>query len=62
MPENPKEWPRVRTCLYDWCPHEREDCKQCDAVLAIRRKIQYPQDEPSEVTIRREREQWTNNQ
>jgi hypothetical protein len=39
MAENINEWPRVHTCLYDWCPEKRDDCERCDAVVAILRKI-----------------------
>ena len=35
MAENPKEWPRVHTCLYDWCPRQSEECRRCDAVVKI---------------------------
>lgn len=35
MAENPKEWPRVHTCLNDWCPEPREDCKTCDKILDL---------------------------
>ncbi len=29
------EWPRVHTCLYDWCPQESEECRRCDAIVKI---------------------------
>jgi hypothetical protein len=29
------KWPRVHTCLYDWCPKQSDECARCDAVLAI---------------------------
>lgn len=35
MAENPKEWPRVHTCLLNWCPEKSERCGRCDAVLDI---------------------------
>lgn len=38
MVENTKKWPRVHTCLYNWCPEKRDDCGRCDAVLEILRK------------------------
>lgn len=28
-------WPRVHTCLYNWCPRQHEECKRCDAVCAV---------------------------
>lgn len=41
MGENPKEWPRVHTCLYNWCPRKSDKCCRCDSVLDIVRKA-YP--------------------
>lgn len=49
MAENPKEWPRCHTCLYNWCPRQSDECKRCDVVIAIitddakRRRIQWPE-------------------
>lgn len=31
------KWPRVHSCLYDWCPKRRDECRKCDAVVAILR-------------------------
>lgn len=39
MAENPKEWPRVHTCLNNWCPEQRDDCGRCDAIVDILRKF-----------------------
>lgn len=33
--ERTDEWPRVRSCLNDWCPKKSDDCKRCDAVVEI---------------------------
>lgn len=33
--ERTDQWPRVHTCLRNWCPNEHDDCKRCDAVLAL---------------------------
>lgn len=35
MSENPKEWPRVHTCLDNWCPAESDECKRCDGIVDI---------------------------
>lgn len=35
MAENPKEWPRVHTCLNDWCPEQSDDCERCNKVLSL---------------------------
>ena len=42
MSEKLDEWPRVHTCLYSWCPSQRESCKTCDAVAAIIRADKQP--------------------
>lgn len=34
MAENPAVWPRIHTCLYNWCLLQHEECARCDAVLA----------------------------
>lgn len=33
--ERTDKWPRVHTCLHDWCPKRSEECQRCDAVLEI---------------------------
>ena len=35
MAERTDEWPRCHTCLYNWCPEKSDECKRCDAVIAI---------------------------
>lgn len=35
MTESTTEWPRVHTCLHDWCPAKSKECERCDAVLEI---------------------------
>lgn len=40
MAERIDQWPRVHSCLYDWCPQKREDCDRCDAVIGAMRRMQ----------------------
>lgn len=35
--ERTDEWPRVHTCLYDWCPRQSDECARCDALVKILR-------------------------
>lgn len=35
MPERLDEWPRVHSCLYDWCPEKSDECKRCDAIAEL---------------------------
>lgn len=35
MAEKLDEWPRVHSCLYDWCPEKRDECRRCDAVAKL---------------------------
>lgn len=32
------EWPRVHTCLHDWCPKKSDECRRCDAIVKIARR------------------------
>lgn len=38
MAERTDEWPRVHTCLYNWCPKKSENCDRCDRIVAIIQK------------------------
>jgi hypothetical protein len=38
MTEKINEYPRVHTCLYDWCPARRDECQRCDRIIEIMRK------------------------
>lgn len=29
------QWPRVHSCLNDWCQEQREECQRCEAVCRI---------------------------
>lgn len=40
MSERSDQWPRVHTCMRNWCPAQSEDCKKCDEVINIIRKHQ----------------------
>lgn len=42
MAERIDQWPRVHSCLYDWCPEQREECSKCDALVGIMRKGNVP--------------------
>jgi hypothetical protein len=51
MAERFDEWPRVHTCLHNWCSQEKPECARCDAVCRVfldvnRGKRLYP-DQPS---------------
>lgn len=35
MTERIDEWPRVHTCLYNWCPKQREECNKCNQIITI---------------------------
>lgn len=35
MAESLNTWPRVHSCLYNWCPQQREECARCDAVCSV---------------------------
>lgn len=35
MSERTDEYPRIHSCLRNWCPSRWEECDRCDAVLAI---------------------------
>lgn len=39
MVERSDEWPRVHTCLYDWCPEKHDDCRRCDAIVKITEEV-----------------------
>lgn len=47
--ENPKEWPRVHTCLNNWCPEQRDECWRCDKVLEILTRLKEKVDEDLRV-------------
>lgn len=38
MAERLDQWPRVHSCLYNWCPAKRDECRHCDAVVTILRE------------------------
>jgi hypothetical protein len=31
------QWPRVHSCVNDWCPEKRPECERCDRLVAILR-------------------------
>lgn len=35
MAERIDEWPRVHTCLKNWCPAKNPECDTCDEVCRI---------------------------
>lgn len=35
MAERTDEWPRVHTCLHNWCPSKNDECERCDAVIRL---------------------------
>lgn len=32
MVERLDQWPRVHSCLYNWCSEKKAECERCDAV------------------------------
>lgn len=38
MTERTDQWPRVHSCVNDWCPRQSDDCKRCDKLIAILRE------------------------
>ena len=43
MAERFDEWPRVHTCLYNWCPKHSDECNRCDGAIQIMRSGQHNQ-------------------
>jgi hypothetical protein len=35
MAERLDEWPRVHTCLRNWCPSKNDECERCDEVCRL---------------------------
>lgn len=33
--EKTDEWPRVHTCLHNWCSEKNPECAKCDAIVAV---------------------------
>ena len=48
-PEWRPEWPRVQSCLYSWCPNERDECKRCDEVCRLLRENRERTDDSSSL-------------
>jgi hypothetical protein len=48
MTENPNEWPRCHTCIYNWCPEKSDRCKGCDTIIRMIRQWRRRDDEAIE--------------
>lgn len=42
--EKLNEWPRVHSCLNDWCPKESEHCQRCNKCCEILRTHRHEQE------------------